>query len=43
LAVQAPPAPGQTVITWEAAPSWGGAPDARNSVRNPQVGISACT
>lgn len=34
--VQSPPAPGQVVITWEAAASCAGAPDARNSVRNPQ-------
>lgn len=34
--VQAPPAPGSTVITWEAAPSCTGSPDARTSVRNPQ-------
>lgn len=35
-AVQSPPAPGQVVITWDAAPPCAGAPDARNSVRNPQ-------
>lgn len=35
-AVQAPPAPGQVVITWDAAPSCSGVPDARNSVRNQQ-------
>lgn len=34
--VQAPPVPGQEVVTWEAAASCSGSPDARNSVRNPQ-------
>lgn len=34
--VQAPPAPGQVVVTWDAAPACAGVPDARNSVRNPQ-------